>query len=83
MSNIIGPATMMKTLIAKTEAVTMVDELIKRNMELEEIYQLLQPLLYALSTKLYGDDNSPKTLHNIVEDTIKFLGYSSEGETLN
>ena len=73
--------TSIETLTAKVDAVEMVDGLIKRNMELEEIFQCLQPLLFALSTKLYAEDDSPRDLGSIVEDAVHFLN-GTEKETI-
>ena len=61
-----------ETLQAKVEAVDMVDNLIKRNFELEEIHAVLQPLLYSLSMKLYPTD-SPVSLGKLVEDAVKWI----------
>ena len=74
-------ANSIEVLEAKKEAHDTVTGLIERNMELEEIFQNLQPLLYALSTKLYGEDDSPKSLGQIVEDGVHLLN-GTTGETL-
>ena len=65
-------ASSIETLTAKTEAVDMVSGLIERNLELEEINDVLQPLLYALSIKIYTDD-TPVSLFKLVEDSIKWI----------
>ena len=70
-----------ETLEAKQEAVDMVENLITRNMDLEDIFQVLQPLLYELSVKLYGDDASEKSLQQIVEDGVKLLKGEEDGKT--
>lgn len=66
-----------EVLQAKLDAVDTVDQMIKRNLELEDIFDALQPLLYELSVKLYKDDNSTVTLQKLIEDGVKFL----KGET--
>lgn len=58
---------------AKQEAVDTVSGLIERNMELEEIFQNLQPLLYTLSVALYGEDASDVQLGKLIEDACAFI----------
>jgi hypothetical protein len=65
-------AVSVENIIAKQDAVDTVSFLIERNQELEEIYETLQPLLYALSVKLY-EEGTPVSLSNIVADSIKFI----------
>jgi hypothetical protein len=65
-------AKTIETLSAKVEAVDMVDGLINRNFELEEIHAVLAPLLYALSMKLYTDE-TPVTLSKLVQDSIEWI----------
>ena len=62
-----------ETLQAKAEAVDMVDGLIKRNFELEEIFQCLQPLLYELSVTVYGDDDKDVSLAKLMEDSVTWI----------
>ena len=62
-----------ETLVAKQEAVDTVSGLIERNLELEDIFEALQPLLYALSVKLYGDDSEPVSLGKLVIDAVAYL----------
>jgi hypothetical protein len=58
---------------AKQEAHETVSGLIERNLELEDIFEALQPLLYTLSVALYGDDASDVSLQKLVEDSVKML----------
>lgn len=62
-----------ETLVAKQEAVDTVSGLIERNLELEDIFEALQPLLYALSVKLYGDDSEAVSLGKMVIDAVAYL----------
>ena len=66
-------ANVMETLVAKQEAKDTVTGLIERNLELEEIFETLQPLLYELSVKLYADNTDPVGLNTLIEDAVKYL----------
>ena len=68
-----NPITTVETLQAKQDAHDTVTGLIERNLELEEIFENLQPLLYELSVKLYGDNSETITLNKLIEDGVKFL----------
>ena len=81
MKNMPDTAKVIETLQAKTEAVDMVDGLIRRNLELEEIFETIQPLLYALSVVLYKDDDSTVGLGKLVEDSVHWIN-GSKGEVL-
>jgi hypothetical protein len=70
--------TSIETIQAKPEAIDMVEGLIKRNMELEEIFQMIQPLLAQLSINLYKDDNSPVDLFKLIADSIEYLKEKTE-----
>lgn len=59
---------------AKQDAHDTVSGLIERNLELEQIFEALQPLLYTLSVALYGEDTSDVSLAKLVEDSVKMLG---------
>ena len=58
---------------AKVEAIDAVDGLISRNFELEDIFEALQPLLYSLSVKLYGEDSSDVSLNKLVADAVTWI----------
>lgn len=81
MSKLPKSTDVVETLVAKADAVDTVDRLIKRNFELEEIFEALQPLLYQLSIKLYGDDDSPRSLQEIIDAGVMLLG-GTKGVTL-
>lgn len=65
--------TSIETLVAKQEAKDTVTGLIERNLELEEIFDVLQPLFYALSVKLYGDNGETVELGKMVVDAVRYL----------
>lgn len=73
--------TSFSLLQAKTEATDTVTRLLERNIELEEIYDALQPLLYYMSVKLYGDNDEKIPLAKLIEDGVTYLK-GSEGENL-
>lgn len=64
--------TTVETLMAKQEATDTVTKLLERNVELEEIFQVLQPLLYTLSETLYPSDD-PVSLGTLVADAVEYL----------
>ncbi len=64
--------TTMETLTLKEDAKPWVDNFLQRNNELEEIFDVLQPLLAELSMKLYPTDE-PVSLGKMVEDGVKFI----------
>lgn len=66
-------ATTVETLQAKQEAVDTVSGLIERNLELEDIFENLQPLLYELSVTLYKDNDEPITLNKLINDGVDYL----------
>lgn len=55
------------------EAIDAVSGLIERNLELEQIFENLQPLLYELSVALYGDNDAPVTLNKLIEDGVRYI----------
>lgn len=73
MSKLPDTATTIQTLQATPEAHDAVSGLIERNLELEQIFEALQPLLYTLSVACYGDDESDVSLQKLVEDSVKLL----------
>jgi hypothetical protein len=62
-----------QSITERKEAVDAVDGLIQRNLEMEQIFEDLQPLLYELSVKLYADDNSTISLAKLIEDSVKWI----------
>jgi hypothetical protein len=72
MSKLPAPGITFHSAQTQKEASDMVSGLIERNLELEEVHQALQPLLYALSTKLYTSDE-PVTLSKLVEDSVEWI----------
>lgn len=72
-------ATTIEMLEAKLEAVSTVDSLIKSNQEFEEIYNIIQPLLYELSVFLYKDNSETISLGKLVEDGVGYFKSLNEG----
>jgi hypothetical protein len=71
-----------ETTITKAEAALELDRILERNMELEEVMEALQPLLYTLSVALYGEeDDSPIPLNKLIEDACAFIN-GREGKQL-
>lgn len=62
-----------ETVITKEEASIELDRILERNMELEEIFAALQPLLATLSEALYGEDDSPVALNKLIDDACAFI----------
>ena len=63
----------LESINTRKEAVNAVDELLQRNVDLEEIYNQLQPLLFALSVKLYGENAETITLQQLIEDSVHWI----------
>ena len=64
----------METLVAKQEAKDTVSGMIERNLELEQIFETLQPLLFALSVKLYGPGPAETiSLDKLINDGVAYL----------
>jgi hypothetical protein len=61
------------TLQASEEAKTMLEELLRRKQELENIFVEIQPLFLALSIKLYGNDDRTVMLKDLINDGIRYL----------
>jgi len=58
---------------ATQEAHDTVSGLIERNLELEQIFEALQPLLYSLSVKLYREDDKDISLQKLVQDSVEWI----------
>ena len=63
-----------ETVVTKMAASEELENILNRSNELEEIFVALQPLLYKLSVKLYGEDDKPVSLTTLIEDACKMLG---------
>ncbi len=82
MSKLPSTEVSVETLVAKSEAHETVSGLIERNLELEDIFEALQPLLYTLSVALYGEDNpEPVALGKLIVDACAYLN-NYEGTTV-
>lgn len=73
MSNLPSTTETFSTLVAKQDAHETVTGLIERNLELEEIFETLQPLLYELSVLLYKDNSDPIGLNKLIEDSVNYI----------
>lgn len=71
--NLPSTKTSLETLVAKQDAHDTVSGLIERNLELEDIFEALQPLLFELSVLLYKDNSDPVSLGKLVEDGVNYL----------
>lgn len=60
-------------LFTQDEVQRTTDALFAQLKEYQEIMEVMKPLLYALSLKLYGEDTTDKLLHEMVEDAIKLI----------
>lgn len=72
MSNIIEPKSALVSQHTQ-EAADAVSGLIERNLELEEIFENLQPLLYELSVALYGDNEETITLSKLITEGVAYI----------
>jgi len=66
-------AETVQTITATPEARAMLEQLLQRKQELENIFVDIQPLLLALSVKLYGTDDRTVMLADLINDGIKYL----------
>jgi hypothetical protein len=66
-------AETVQTMTATVEAREMLEKLLHRKQELENIFVEIQPLLLALSIKLYGTDDRQVMLADLINDGIKYL----------
>ena len=73
MSKLPEMAESVSLLQAKQDAHDTVSGLIERNLELEQIFESLQPLLYALSVKLYAEDDKDISLQKLVQDSVQWI----------
>ena len=65
--------TSLETLNAKNEAKQFTENLVNRNIELQAIYNAIQPLLYELSVKLYGEKDDTIELAKLIQDSIELI----------
>ena len=70
-----------ETVITKADASQELDRILERAQELEEVMLALQPLLYTLSVALYGDDDSPRSLNELIQDSLALIN-NRNGATL-
>lgn len=66
-------ATSVEILQSKIDAEQMLNTIFARKQELEDYVAVVQPLLYCLSKKLYGDNAETIMLDKLVSDSIKHI----------
>jgi hypothetical protein len=71
-----------RTLEASAEAKEVLERILERKQELEDMVQIIQPLLYTISLALYGEDDSDVSLDKLVTDAVNFINGVDEKETL-
>lgn len=68
-------ANTIKTLDASEQALETLNNILERKQELEDMVAIIQPLLWAVSIKLYGEeDNSAVDLRKLVQEGCDMLG---------
>lgn len=70
------------SLQASVEAKQILNNILERKQELEDIYNIIQPLLYTISVALYGDDSDTVDLHKLVTDAINLINGKTEEHTI-
>jgi len=65
--------TSVETLQSKLDAERVLATILERKQELEDYVAIVQPLLYTLSVKLYGDNSETISLDKIISDGIKHI----------
>ena len=69
-------AVSIENIVAKQDAVDLVDDLIKENKYLQDVFAAIQPLLFAMTEKLYKDNSGEEInvqLGQLVEDSVKWI----------
>lgn len=62
----------------KEDAIPYVEQFLQRNKELEDVLDVIQPLLRTLSERLYPNDE-PVMLHRLIADGIDFIKGAKHG----
>ncbi len=70
-----------KTLQASAEAKEVLERILERKQELEDMVAIIQPLLYTISVALYGDNDETIPLDKLVKDAVDLIN-GTTGETL-
>jgi len=69
------------TLQAMPEAKEVLERILERKQELEDMVQIIQPLLFTLSVALYGENDETVALDKLVFDAVSFIN-GRDKETL-
>lgn len=75
MSKMPDMKTSVHALSASAEAKEVLERILERKQELEDLVQVIQPLLYTISVALYGDDNADVSLAKLVQDAVDLINH--------
>lgn len=64
---------------AGPEAKEVLERILERKQELEDMVQIIQPLLYTISVALYGENDETVALDKLVFDACAFINGNKEG----
>lgn len=81
MSKLPESQTTIHSLTAGPEAKEILNNLLERKQELEDMFVVIQPLLYTISVALYGEDNSEVSLAKLVQDAVDLIN-NRKGATI-
>ena len=81
MSDLPNATQTFQTLQASAEAKEILEHILERKQELEDMVQIIQPLLYTISVALYGENDETVPLDKLVFDAVAFIN-GREGEIL-
>jgi hypothetical protein len=82
MKNMPDAAQTIHSLQASAEAKQILNNILERKQELEDIYNIIQPLLYTISVALYGENDETIQLQKLVTDAINHINGRKEENTL-
>lgn len=71
--------TTIHTLQASDEAKEVLNRILERKQELEDMIVIIQPLLYTISVALYGENDETVQLDKLVTDAVNFINGNKEG----
>ena len=66
---------------ASEQAKQILNNILERKQELEDMVQIIQPLLYTISVALYGENDEKVDLQKLVTDAVNFIN-GSTGHTI-
>jgi hypothetical protein len=65
--------TTVETLQSKINAESMLDKLLTDAQFYKDFHDAVQPVLYALSVKLYGANSDPISIAELIEDSVDWI----------